>query len=175
LGGDRGPSDPFTTSIHRSLGLRRDRWSGGNKIYLHISSPVGRGRPLSPGRLHILSLIVHLLIRLKEESRRDSENTPKGSVRPCCARTRHAELPDVSGMAPASTVAAMVFSMNKEAGGDGSIGIHHFNEMREGEARSDGDGEVHNAVEGILEEAVVSADSAGDAAELLKVAADVLR
>jgi hypothetical protein len=83
-------------------------------------------------------------------------------------------LPDVSSVAAASTAAAMIISMNKEAGGDGAIGIHHFDEMREGEARRDGDGEMHNAVESIFEEAVVSAHSAGDAAELLEVAADVL-
>ena len=80
----------------------------------------------------------------------------------------------MSSVAAASTAAAMVISMNKEAGGDGAIGIHHFDEMREGEARRDGDGEMHNAVESIFEEAVVSAYSAGDAAELLEVAADVL-
>jgi hypothetical protein len=61
----------------------------------------------------------------------------------------------VSGVAAASTAAAMVISMNKERSGNGSIGIHHLHEMREGEARTDGDGEMHNAVEGILEETIV--------------------
>jgi len=80
----------------------------------------------------------------------------------------------VSSVAAASTAAAMIISMNKEAGCDGAIGIHHLHKMRESEARRDGDGEMNNAVESIFEETVVSAYSAGDAAELLKVAADVL-
>jgi hypothetical protein len=84
-------------------------------------------------------------------------------------------LPDVSGVAAASTAAAMIIRMNEETSGNGSIAIHHLHKMREGEARGDGDREMYNAVVGILEETIMSADSAGDTTELLEVAADVFR
>ncbi len=78
-------------------------------------------------------------------------------------------------MAAASTAAAVIVRVNIETSCNGSIVIYHFYEVREGEARSNGDGEMHNDVIGILEETVMSADCAGDTTELLEVAADVFR
>jgi hypothetical protein len=80
----------------------------------------------------------------------------------------------MASVAAAGTAAAVIVCMDKKTSGDGSIGIHHLNKVGKGEARGEGDGEMHDAVVGILEEAVVAADSAGDAAELLEVAADVV-
>jgi hypothetical protein len=81
----------------------------------------------------------------------------------------------VAGVTASSTAAAVVVCVNIEAGSNGSIVIYHLNKMRKSEARSNSDGEMHNAVICILEETVMSADCAGDPTELLKMAADVFR
>ncbi len=78
-------------------------------------------------------------------------------------------------MAAASTAAAVIVRVNIETSCNGSIVVYHFNEVREGEARSNGDGEMHNAIICILEGAVMSVDCAGDTTKLLEVAADVFR
>jgi hypothetical protein len=65
----------------------------------------------------------------------------------------------------------MVVCVDKEPRGDGPICINHLHEVRECEARGDCERKMYNAIEGGLEEAVMAADGASNAAKLLKVVA----
>ena len=69
----------------------------------------------------------------------------------------------------AGTATAVVIGVDEKAGSNSSSVVHRLHKVREGEARGDGDAEVDNSVESILEEAVVTSKGPRDPAELEEV------
>jgi len=69
-------------------------------------------------------------------------------------------------VATAGTALAMIIGVNEKECGDSTGIVHSLHIVREGEARGDGDGQVDDSIEGILEKAVIISKGPRDPAEL---------